>query len=78
MGKQPAKKNAQGARARGKFAVTYIVKGKKFSVPNGDAATIAAHMRSNGYTRGTQVRFNGQHFELSQDAVFGDWGLVKL
>lgn len=76
MGKT-IKKNQTPKIARTAFSGTYVVGGKRFTVPNASSEAIAAHMVQNGYRTGAQARWNGRAYRLTVD-YFGDASIDQV
>lgn len=76
MGKT-VKKNQTQRVARTAFSGTYVVRGKRFTVPQASSEAIAEQMVQNGYRGGATARWNGGEYRLESDH-FGDHSLVRI
>lgn len=83
MGKQQTKKSKRQAELRSNMGARdagarFIVRGRTFRMGgHATAQDIAEHLRSAGYVRGAEVKWNGGTYTLDRD-LMGDATLVRL
>jgi hypothetical protein len=77
MGKTIKKNQTDKNRVRTAFGGTYVVGGKRFSVPTASSEVIADHMVDQGYRSGARARWNGGQYILNVD-YFGEGRLERV